>query len=95
MSGGSWDYVYFRIDEAAIRLMESRDPLRRALGKKMEKVSQAMHDIEWVDSCDSRPGSEIPAIKAALGDDYKKLAMKELIEEHEQLIKKWEELVNG
>ena len=50
MSGGSWDYVCYKIDEAADNLIHERCPERRALGHLMHKVGKAMHDIEWVDS---------------------------------------------
>jgi len=70
MSGGSWDYISHKFDEVADRL----DPAiryspevaaaRRKLGELVRLVAIAMHDIEWVDSCDWGPGDELPAIKA-------------------------------
>jgi len=62
MSGGSWDYVSHRIQEAAQRLCESKKSERRALGKHMTLIAEAMHDIEWVDSGDSGEGKEIASI---------------------------------
>ncbi len=67
MSGGSWEYGYMRLDEMASRLMECRDPKRRAFGKLLEKCARAMHDIEWVDSGDWGPGDEAKSIDVALG----------------------------
>lgn len=86
MSGGSWDYVCFRIDEAAERLKRERCPYRRALGEKMLLIGKAMHDIEWVDSCDYGPGEELEAIKTALGNDAQGLALGQLLKDAEVLI---------
>lgn len=79
MSGGSWSYGYDHIDEMALRLIESKEPLRRALGRHMQKVSRAMHDIEWVDSCDNSPGDEVAAIEDVLGDNAKALTLAEVV----------------
>lgn len=62
MSGGSYDYVCYKIDEAADSLVNQSCPERRALGHLMHKVGKAMHDIEWVDSSDYRKGDEMDAI---------------------------------
>jgi len=86
MSGGSWDYVCYKIGEAADELVNAKDPLRRALGKKMKPFAQAMHDIEWVDSCDYGTGDDIQAIRDALGEDCDKLVMAELNDESKALI---------
>lgn len=99
MSGGSYDYVYHRISEAAdsvrasigrvtepvelhvrrggvtrtytgpdaARLRESVAEHRLWLADVMEAVAKAMHDVEWVDSCDYSEAAEVPAI-AAVGD---------------------------
>lgn len=67
MSGGSWDYVFHRFTEVAERLESARQPERRALGKHLSLIADAMHDIEWVDSADKSPGDELPAIEKVLG----------------------------
>ncbi len=67
MSGGSWNYAYRHLEELAESLRESRQPERRALGKRMSLMAQAAHDIEWVDSGDLSPGDDLPAINTALG----------------------------
>jgi hypothetical protein len=66
MSGGSWGYLYFKMDEAADTLIEDKDPLRKAFGKKMKLIAAAMHDIEWVDSGDYENGEEVEAIEKAI-----------------------------
>lgn len=63
MSGGSWDYVYSRVDDAACRLMNSDTPERVALGKILKLAARALHDIEWVDSSDYGEGDEREAIE--------------------------------
>lgn len=69
MSGGSWDYVYYKFEEVADRLRSEGRIERRAFGDLVARVAKAMHDIEWVDSCDMGPGDEVAAIRAALGGD--------------------------
>lgn len=83
MSGGSWDYLYERMEEAATRLAADASPERRALGRRMALMAKAMHDIEWVDSCDYGPGDDAKAIEAALGGQEAATvaALYELVEE--------------
>lgn len=66
MSGGSWNYLCDKVDDAGGELCSSSDPLRRAFGRHLLLVGKALHDIEWVDSCDYGKGDEVEAIKAAL-----------------------------
>ena len=66
MSGGSWEYVYHRVEEIARRLERERAPLRRALGEHLHLVARALHDIEWVDSGDMSEGADEAAIRACL-----------------------------
>ena len=63
MSGGSLDYAYCRLNDA-IEGIQSRAqrPEHRAFAAHLVKVSQALHDIEWMLSGDTGPGDEIPAI---------------------------------
>ena len=57
------DYLYIQVEDVASILKESSCPYRRKFGKHLEKVSKALHDIEWVDSADYEEGDEIEAIK--------------------------------
>lgn len=68
MSGGSWDYVYIKIEEVADRLKHEQSPLRRAFGDHLILCAKAMYDIEWVDSGDIGKGDDRDAIKAVLAD---------------------------
>ena len=66
MSGGSMNYLYSRIEYDAKFL--GNTPERKAFRFHLEKVAQALHDIEWVDSGDYGPGDEEAAIRACIGD---------------------------
>ena len=63
MSGGSYDYIGYKINEIEIRNIHD-DPRRMAFQKLLKLVGIAMHDIEWVDSSDYGPGDEYEAIDA-------------------------------
>lgn len=67
MSGGSWDYFYMGVKDVASRLMESDAPERVAFGQHLNDVADALHAIEWVDSCDWGPGRDSEAIRKVLG----------------------------
>lgn len=63
MSGGEYNYVYFKIDEIELQNVET-DKRREKFQKLLKLVAKAMHDIEWVDSGDKGPGDEYKAIDA-------------------------------
>lgn len=65
MSGGSMDYAYGRVEEAADRFVLS-SPERVAFRAHLLLVARAMKAIEWVDSCDTGEGSEVAAIMACI-----------------------------
>ena len=70
MSGGSYDYAYNQVEEIARNIQSNAGtPLRRAFAKHLERVAQALHDIEWVDSGDYGQGDEIKAINAVINPD--------------------------
>ena len=90
MSGGSWDYLYSRVEDAADRLKQSKNGKRVAFAVLLADVADALHDIEWVDSCDMSPGDEIPAIDTCLNfepDDAIRAYVEETIEELRRLVK--------
>ena len=63
MSGGSYDYLCYKMQDAASTLMQKNQvPYRKAFGKLLEKCAKAMHDIEWVDSSDMAKGDDQKAI---------------------------------
>lgn len=58
------NYLYSKIECDANFRCDT--PLRKAFRKHLEKVTQALHDIEWVDSGDYGAGQEEEAINACL-----------------------------
>ena len=64
MSGGSMDYLSYKVADASFY---ETTALRRAFRAHLRKVDEALHSIEWVDSGDSSHGSEDAAIRACLG----------------------------
>lgn len=63
MSGGSYDYIYSKIEDLADTIRnQEKDPRRASFAKLMKLVGEAMREIEWVDSCDSGPGDEYKSI---------------------------------
>lgn len=67
MSGGSLDYAYNKVEDAA-RRVESRAQTNphRAFAMHLYKVAKALHDLEWMLSDDTLEGSEEAAIRAVL-----------------------------
>ena len=63
MSGGSMNYLYSKLEYAEFK---TDTPERKAFAKHLQLVAKALHDIEWVDSCDYGPGDEDNAIRACL-----------------------------
>jgi hypothetical protein len=65
MSGGAYDYAFFKVEEMAKSLRSTNeDPRRAAFKKLLTLVADAMHAIEWVDSCDDAHGDEHAAVDA-------------------------------
>jgi hypothetical protein len=79
MSGGSMNYIYSKLEYEANFRQDT--PERRAFAKHLELVIKALHDIEWVDSGDYRPGDENAAIRACLGDAVMLAAVLEMATE--------------
>ena len=90
MSGGSWDYVCYRIQDAADRLCCCGVPERQALGKHMQKIAHAMHEIEWVDSADSSHPADSKAIAAVFDDLCHAKVMDETLTEIKRLLEQIE-----
>lgn len=67
MSGGSYDYLYIKIENVAESLRYlNQNKFRSAFQKILYLLADAMHDIEWVDSGDMSPGDENEAIEKLL-----------------------------
>ncbi|NIR76759.1 MAG: hypothetical protein GWN53_17160 [Gammaproteobacteria bacterium] len=70
MSGGSLNYVYQDVERVADTIQRRADtPLQRAFAQHLNRVATALHDLEWVWSCDYAPGDEVEAILAVLHPD--------------------------
>lgn len=67
MSGGSLNYAFRHVEEAAEHIA-ARGPttLHRAFAKHLQLVATALHDIEWVYSFDYSKGGDVEAINACL-----------------------------
>ncbi len=90
MSGGSFQYLYSKIEDAAQTLSADQNPTRKAFGKHLYLIAEAMHDIEWVDSCDYGPGDEMNAIMKCIDKQDILLC---LIEDGKNIIKEINELI--
>lgn len=67
MSGGSLDYVYSKVDDAASTILSyAKTPQHRAFAEHLQRVSIALYAIEWVFSGDRALGSEVSAIEDCL-----------------------------
>lgn len=69
MSGGSMDYVYIRVREAADNIREREDSttLHKAFAGHLDLVAEALHDLEWEQSGDYGEGDADKAIRSAMG----------------------------
>lgn len=67
MSGGSLDYIYSRVQDAACSIRgRSRKPIHTAFADHLDKVATALHDIEWAWSGDTADGDEEAAIRKVI-----------------------------
>jgi len=69
MSGGSMNYLFSKLEYEAD--FETDTPERIAFAEHLKLVAKALHDIEWVDSCDYGVGDENEAIRACLAGGAK------------------------
>jgi len=92
MSGGSWDYLCYKMEDAAKNLLTEKCIYRRSFGDWMRLAAKAMHDIEWVDSCDYGEGDELEAIKKIVNPkDCLNICMSDI----EIMIKELSQIVNN
>lgn len=67
MSGGALDYGQYKLDTIADEIEQrSGSTLHRAFAAHLRKVGKAVHDLEWVMSGDTSPGTEATAIRAVV-----------------------------
>ena len=70
MSGGSLDYVCYKLDDA-IDTIEKRATtvLQKAFAKHLKDVAKALHDLEWVYSGDYSDGDDVEALRKVVNKE--------------------------
>jgi hypothetical protein len=68
MSGGSLNYAYEKVESAAaeIRDRSPKSVRHLAFARHLDLVAKALHDIEWVYSCDYGSEDDVSSIQACL-----------------------------
>jgi len=72
MSGGSLDYAYGHVQDAAdsINGRSSSYPKQKAIYKAfaahLRLIAKALHDVEWVFSADCGTGDDVASMRAVL-----------------------------
>ena len=81
MSGGSLDYVCYKVDDA-IDTIEKRATtvLQKAFAKHLKDVAKALHDLEWVFSGDYGDGDDVEALRKVINKDMELKAATEQAE---------------
>ena len=96
MSGGSLDYLYSRVEDAADRIERTHDdPLHKAFAEHLRKVAKALHDVEWVMSGDYALDDDDEAIRAVLSPgvevDFAMRAAQESVARLQSILQEHEE----
>ncbi len=70
MSGGSLDYICYKIDDA-VDTIEKRatTTLQKAFAQHLKDVAKALHDLEWVFSGDYCEGQEIDSLRKVVNKE--------------------------
>lgn len=68
MSGGALNYAEYKFRDVAEQLIRSDVAEYRALAKHIFRLSEVIHEVEWVMSGDSSPGKDIKMIIDLLGN---------------------------
>lgn len=85
------EYISFNLREA-VKGMRKHTLERRTFAKHLEKVAEALYEVEWVDSGDKSDGDETEAIMKCIGDgDILAVAL----EEAEAAVRELEERVRA
>lgn len=87
MSGGSLDYVYSRVESAASEIAQRATCLEhKAFAAHLLLVARALHDIEWVFSCDFGPGDDLSAIRKVLGENHAGITRQVAVDEVRRIL---------
>ena len=84
MSGGSYQYVFYQIEQLAHDIRPT-SALRKAFKAHMVKVAAACKAIEWVDSGDCGEGDEDDPIRICLGSNATALVLHEVLNDAEKI----------
>lgn len=70
MSGGALDYLYSRVEDAALTIMSrSKTKEQLAFARHLMFVAEALHDVEWAMSGDMDDGDDTTAIMKVITPD--------------------------
>ena len=91
MSGGSLDYVCYRLDDA-IDTIERRatTTLQKAFAQHLKDVAKALHDLEWVYSGDYSEGQEVESLRKVIN---KEMELKAATEQAEFALKQLKDVL--
>ena len=91
MSGGSLDYVCYKVDDA-IDTIEKRATtvLQKAFAKHLKDVANALHDLEWVYSGDYSEGQEVESLRKVIN---KEMELKAATEQAEFALKQLKDVL--
>ncbi len=91
MSGGSLDYVCYKVDDA-IDTIEKRATtvLQKAFAKHLKDVVNALHDLEWVYSGDYSEGQEVESLRKVIN---KEMELKAATEQAEFALKQLKDVL--
>ncbi len=89
MSGGSLDYVYFKVESAAHDIARepftNKIPELKAFKDHLIKVAEVLHDVEWFLSGDYTEETMLKSIKELLSDEQ---VLRSVVEEAEEALSK-------
>jgi glutaminase len=73
MSGGSLDYIYFKVESAAYDIAKesftNKIPELKAFKDHLVKVAEVLHDVEWFLSGDYAEETMVESIKKLLSEE--------------------------
>ena len=95
MSGGSWDYAFYKLEDIAGYC--DRSPLYGPLKVHLLRLSEVLKKLEWHDSCDACLTEEQITdliLSVVSGKDVEEAA-KEQLKEMEKIVKSYRKLIEG
>lgn len=87
MSGGSLDYVYFKVESAAHDIAResftNKIPELKAFKDHLVKVAEVLHDVEWFLSGDYTEETMVKSIKKLLSEEQ---VLDSVVKEAEEIL---------